>query len=272
MLRPRMAFELGLTRMELGGESGFESSQVLDQEATRRASGVKRLGQELPHHGSQILETTALSPSGAENQSGIDGLSAMPECPPLTGRQVQLRAVVPGDYPILRMLEMSDELGIRWRLRGGTPGPGAWEQGLWAQVLAQFMMVRRDDGQPIGIVSAYRPDFQNGHAYIAAARFRPQEPSPLVILGVALFLDYVFDCWDFRKLYMELPEFNMTPLASAVGRLLTVEGRMRKHEYFRGRYWDKLIVALYRDSWARERGRFDLPKGRRNDRFPPMAT
>ena len=26
-----------------------------------------------------------------------------------------------------------------------------------------------------------------------------------MILGVTLFIDYVFSCWDFRKLYMDVP-------------------------------------------------------------------
>jgi hypothetical protein len=31
--------------------------------------------------------------------------------------------------------------------------------------------------------------------------------------------------------------------------MLVEEARLRDHMYYDGRYWDKLILALYRDTW-----------------------
>jgi len=69
-------------------------------------------------------------------------------------------------------------------------------------------------------------------------------------LGMALFLQYVFTCWNFRKLYAEFPEFNLPLFESALRRgYCQLEGRLREHVYFGRRYWDLLTVAVYRDVW-----------------------
>lgn len=70
----------------------------------------------------------------------------------------------------------------------------------WGPVLAQFMVVARQRNEAIGLVAAYQANFQDGFAHVAAARFNPYSRSPLMVLGVAVFLQYVFTCWNLRKL------------------------------------------------------------------------
>ncbi len=69
------------------------------------------------------------------------------------------------------------------------------------------------------------------------------------MFGAALFLEYVFRGWSFRKLYFELPEFNLAQFSRGVNRLFVEEGRLREHLYYDGRFWDKVILALYRTTW-----------------------
>jgi acyl carrier protein len=98
----------------------------------------------------------------------------------------------------------------------------------------------------------YRPNFEDGHANLAVARFSPREQSPHVVFGAAMFLDYVFGCWNFRKLYMEVQEFNLDQFGSGLAWLFEEEGRLRAHTFFGGRYWDKIYLALYREKWQSE--------------------
>jgi RimJ/RimL family protein N-acetyltransferase len=157
--------------------------------------------------------------------------------------------VNPDDYRFLHAVETSEQLGPRWRFRGTTPSPEQWAQVSWSTTLAQFMVIGRQTDAPVGIVAVHQPDFQDGHAKFSAARFDPGKPSPAMMLGLALFLDYVFGCWNFRKLYMEVPEYNYEQMASGSGSFFEVEGRLRDHYYFSGRYWDQLILAVHRHSW-----------------------
>jgi RimJ/RimL family protein N-acetyltransferase len=172
--------------------------------------------------------------------------------PSLQGRSVFLRPVVPEDYRSLRAVELSDDLGPRWRFRGGTPSPEQWSQVTWSSTLAQFLIVGRQSDRPIGVVAVHQANFQDGFAYMSAAGFEPSRPSPAMLIGLAIFLNYVFACWDFRKLYLEVPEYNYGRFSSVVDRYCRLEGRLRDHMYFNGRYWDQLTLAIYRERWGKE--------------------
>jgi hypothetical protein len=172
-----------------------------------------------------------------------------PVIPSLQGRNVWLRPVVPDDYPFLHAVELGADLGPRWRFRGSTPSPEKWGQATWSSSLAQFLVVGRQSNKPIGIAAVHQANFQDGFAYMSAARFEPSRPSPAMMIGLAIFLNYVFTCWDFRKLYMEVPEYNYERFASAIKQYCQLEGRLREHLYFGDRYWDQLTLAIYRDHW-----------------------
>ena len=174
---------------------------------------------------------------------------------PLRGQHVLLRLIIPEDYRFLRVAELSGDLGVRWRFRGSTASPEQWSQSLWQSTLAQYLVVRTDDPTPLGLVAAYRANFQDGHAYLAAETFGGRRPAPVMLFGVALFIDYLFACWNFHKLYLEVVEYNMDQFESGIGRLFDVEGRLRHHVWYDGRRWDQLLLALYRDTWRRESAR-----------------
>ncbi len=141
---------------------------------------------------------------------------------------------------------------MRWRSRGATPSPEQWTQRLWQGVLAQYLVVGNQEPTPIGLVAVYHANFQDGYAYLGAERFGPPRPTPLMMFGVALFVDYVFSCWDFHKLYVEVAEYNVAQFQSGIGRFFELEARLRGHLWYDHRRWDQLILALYRDSWRRE--------------------
>lgn len=174
--------------------------------------------------------------------------SSETEVPPLEGRHVYLRPITPSDYRFLQEAELGPELAMRWRHRGATPSPEEWARGLWIGVLAQHLIVARDGDAPLGLALVHNPSFQDGYAYFAAVRLRPGDRSPAMMLGVGLFLQYVFANWNFRKLYLEVAEFNLASFASGLG-LFQVEARLKEHLWFAGRYWDQLTLALYRNTW-----------------------
>jgi hypothetical protein len=171
--------------------------------------------------------------------------------PLLAGRHVKLRHITPHDYGVIQMLEFTTDLGLRWRWRGTTPSPEQWTQGLWQGVLAQFLVITATKERPLGLVMVHRANFQDQHAYLGAARFGSDALSPLMMIGLGMFVEYVFTCWAFEKLYLETPEYNYQQFASGQDRFFTVEGRLREHTFYAGKRWDQLILAIYRNDWSR---------------------
>jgi RimJ/RimL family protein N-acetyltransferase len=166
------------------------------------------------------------------------------------GDKVHLRTIRPGDLQALYQVEL-DGLGPRWRFKGATPSFEQFSQALWTGVLAQYLVADNTDNRIIGMVTAYNANHRDRWAYLAVARFRPDDRSGLLLHGAALFIDHLFDTFDFEKLYAEVAEHNQPAFASAVGRLFEEEGRLRGHSYLHGRRWDEIILALYRQTWRK---------------------
>ena len=186
-------------------------------------------------------------------------MSQNPEsAPPVqrtAGHWATLRPIRPVDYDAIRVAELSDDLGVRWRHRGATPSPEAFAHSLWAGVLVQYLVVANDDHRLLGVVSAYDVDLRSGTASLGFARFGGGDRSPGLVEGVILLADHLFSHWPLRKLYGETLEFNLPNLGGVLGPLLVEEGRLRAHAFAGGRYWDLVYLALYRETWDEHRGR-----------------
>ena len=163
--------------------------------------------------------------------------------------RVGLIPVDQSHYSMLRQLEMSSSLGSRWRLRGATPSPEDYPRSLWAGVLAQFLIADRLQRAMMGLVACYDANMVGGYAYFAGTKFNVADRSPMFIEGCVLMIGHIFESWPLRKLYFDVPSFNLPLLRSGIGRFLMEEGILREHVYLAGRYWDQHTLALYRTTW-----------------------
>ncbi|MGH9090307.1 MAG: GNAT family N-acetyltransferase [Acidimicrobiales bacterium] len=113
-----------------------------------------------------------------------------------------LRPVTPQDEPwCLSMLEQASGTGS---LRRNIPtfGPKEVEAELWFGVLAQFVAWDKPNGFPVALISAY--DVQGAHALASIhATLDPAFATLDVCVEILpLFVQYVFNCWPFRKIYI----------------------------------------------------------------------
>ncbi|MCK9899643.1 GNAT family N-acetyltransferase [Frankia sp. Cpl3] len=241
---------------------GMEPGPPVDlPSGSLRASG--RIGSPGPHGSSSLLGPVQPMGSPAAPQSArqpllpvdprlsvVDSSRELPgalQPPQRAGRFFRLAPVLPPAHPFLYELAVSPDVGFRWRYRGSVPSYAQFEQELWPGMIVQFLVESLQTGEPAGNVICYNPDLGLGHAYVGAAMAGRYSGSGIAIEPVVLFTQYLFDVYPFRKLYFELPEFNLEQFGSAVGDRLRLEGRLIDHDYYRGRYWDRVILALYRD-------------------------
>ena len=179
--------------------------------------------------------------------------AAMPQAV-LEGRRVRLRAVGPQDYDWLFQLNSMPELAHRWRGRPGSLNPSQVAEFLWNNVYCQFVLTRRRDGRPLGLVVAYGADLPNRTVRFGIV-LDPQFHSvgwPLE--AAAIFIDYVFETSDFRKIYSEAVDYNLQAYQSALdGGLVHMEGCLKAHVYSAGAYRDYYMFAIYREEWLAAR-------------------
>jgi hypothetical protein len=141
--------------------------------------------------------------------------------------------------------------------RGATPSPEQFATALWSNVLCQFVAEERTSRQPHGLVVCYNANHQDGHAYFAVLGNHDRPTGGGAMVGLLRLINHVFNNWAFRKLYAEIPEFNLAEFGGSLRKHLCVEGRLVEHISHGDRYWDQVIVSLSRDEWAsRVRPRF----------------
>jgi hypothetical protein len=185
----------------------------------------------------------------------VNGKPEAVRTPVLSNDIVRLRALRVADLDWLREVETDELLAFRWRLRGGHPSPHDFVDQLWHGLLVMFVVEKVADSSAIGILSAYQADQRNGHCRVAGARLALDGSMDTSFLsGLAMFFDYLFAGWPFRKLYLETPEFNLVQFASAVERgILAVEARLTDFVFLMDRYWDVVFLAVTREMWMSTR-------------------
>lgn len=156
---------------------------------------------------------------------------------------------------------LSPVMAHRWRYRGRTPAPEAFRQALFGEPsLAQFAVVRVGDltATGLGIVAAYQAEMSDGVCTIAFQRFIDDEPSDaadgerargLMVEGLLVFIQFLFDHFRLRKIYAEVAGFNRDLFDHGIDHLFVEEGLLRRHYYYGDRFWDHKIYALYRERW-----------------------
>lgn len=165
-----------------------------------------------------------------------------------TGHSVVLNPV-DQSIDFLYRLAIDERIGWRWRFAGAVPPRGVFEQSLWTGVLTQFVIVERARGVPIGCVMAYNAEMNHGIAYVAAALVEEAAGSGVGVEAVDLFCGHLFACYRLRKLYFEVPDYNLGQFASSLDWLLRSEGCLRQHTYYDGRLWDRHMLALYKEDY-----------------------
>ncbi len=173
------------------------------------------------------------------------------EGPPLAGRHVRLRPVLPTDNEYLYALATHPEVTWRWRYRGQSISYEQFVQQLWAGTLVHFVVERRENGQRIGYVQAFDASERHGWCHFAVMLDPMLERSGWAFECMPLFFNYLFTAWNFRKLYAVALENNYEQLRSGAGAWFVTEGRLAEHEWYDGRLWDLILLAVRRDLWER---------------------
>ena len=177
------------------------------------------------------------------------------DSPLMSTRRIRLRVINDRDSNFLYALMTSPQSGGRVRFAGATPSPDKIASSLWESVLAQFVIEGVNSQKPLGLVAITSPNFRDGFAYISALGPPQAQGLGLIAEGVLLGFHYAFTTWPFRKIYMEATEESYRAFKSGLGRFFVEEGRLKEHVFWNGRYMDLLILAVYRETWARHTAR-----------------
>jgi RimJ/RimL family protein N-acetyltransferase len=191
----------------------------------------------------------------------------------LEGRWTALHPIGRDHLGFLYNLAIDPTISYRWRLRGGVPSAEVFEKQLWQSVLSQFVLITRKTRRPLGHVVAFNVNLNAGHVSAGIVTTKRAAGSAFAIEGMGVFLRYLFATYSLRKVYFELPEYNLPQFGSALRRFAKQEGRLEEYDYYDGRYWDSLILSVDRSFITATR--LGLPRSdtiRSNGRVRPTVA
>jgi RimJ/RimL family protein N-acetyltransferase len=168
----------------------------------------------------------------------------------LESRRVRLVPVGPVHMSYLYGLATTDDVGSRWIFGGMVPTLQEFQRRFHHGVFAQFVPVLRRTDRPFGHLVAYQADLLNGHVYIGGVTEGRLHRTGYPIEAFMIFLRHLFLSWNFRKVYMDLPEFNRSQMfAGGLVDAVQEEARLRDFSYHDGEWWDRSIVSLRRTTF-----------------------
>lgn len=173
----------------------------------------------------------------------------------LVGARVILRPIIPEDHRSLWALAIDPRIRHRWRWRGHTPTIEEFTHSLYVGVLSQFVVSPVGSSEIAGHVVSYSADMVDAYAYVGIIMAPSVQDTGTGVEAMALFVRHLFAAWSLRKVYMEVPEFNMRSFRSITRHIAVEEGRLRQHRYWDGRYYDQILLAIYRESFDAWRAR-----------------
>ena len=184
----------------------------------------------------------AAATGGKTGNSGNPGVTG----PLLGSRRVRLESVSAAHVPFLHALASNPLNGFRWQHGGNVPPLEVFEANLWHGVLAQHVVVHQSDDRLVGHCLLYNPEINHGHVSFGAIVTPDMEGSGIGAEASFLCWRLAFKLWNLRKIYLDLPEFNVESIAGGVGAFLHEEARLRDHLYYDGRWWDRVTLTVYR--------------------------
>jgi RimJ/RimL family protein N-acetyltransferase len=167
-------------------------------------------------------------------------------------RRVHLKRFEDADVAAYLELCSSLDVGRQFRFGGAAINPHAAMAAVWDGTLVHLVGVGNRTRRRLGVASVTSADMRNGTAYLSIVGDPSVLGTGLMIEVAGLAIEYVFQTWPFRKLYAEVPEYNLRTFGSVTKRFFRREGLLTEHVFLDGRYWDVHILATDRATWQRE--------------------
>ena len=184
------------------------------------------------------------------DQALRDGEELAPARPAREGSssRVRLRPLLDGDLLPIYLASFAPDTSSAWRYRGRTVPVDEFVAGLSDGVRAQYVVELVATGDAVGLVSAYDHHQSGLHCKVAFLRFGPRIPGSAgaVFEGMMLFLTHLFSTFPYRKVYAEVPSYNMGMFEPGFAQ---EEGVLVDYLFHRGAPVDLHIVSFRRDQW-----------------------
>lgn len=162
--------------------------------------------------------------------------------------RVALRPLVDQDLPAIYLAALDPARSSAWRYRGRTVPADEFIATLADGVRAQYAVELRATGDLVGLVVAYDHHQAGRHCKVGFLRTAPDLPGAAGATTEAmfLFLDHLFATHPYRKVYAEVPAYNLRLFHPGFG---SEEAVLRDYLFHDGAPVDLHILSVTRAQW-----------------------
>lgn len=171
--------------------------------------------------------------------------------PVWTAQNTVLRRVQPGDWEVVLALESSSSYQRSWERVTAPRSPDNCREWLKQEAAKDplddnflLAITDRQHGGMVGCVNTTQADPVAGRFYLGMAVAPEHQRKGYAWEAGLLVLGYMFGERRYQKAQAYVHDFNEVSQAGMLAFGATLEGRLRRHDYFGGRYHDNLIFGL----------------------------
>lgn len=185
----------------------------------------------------------------------------------LTGDRVCLRPVERGDYALFHAWRSDLEHLHLWSAQRRIATFEELTQELEGVIrtMNTLSVAELETNAAVGFVQAFGMDIVDRYAHLRMYIEPSRQHLGYGLEAGLLFTRHMFYNYGLRKLYAEVFEHNSTTLKWLERIGFVEEGRLRQHTWYRDRYWDMVVLALYREAWDVRNSRWNQLLGIRED-------
>lgn len=110
-----------------------------------------------------------------------------------------------------------------------------------------LLIVSTANNEVVGFVYSYDISPLDGTIYAAIYLKEAKRNKGFGAKAGALFLDYLFTYYPFRKIYCDVFGYNKTSYSFLENTGFVVEGELKEHRFFGGQYYSLFKFAMYRE-------------------------
>jgi RimJ/RimL family protein N-acetyltransferase len=154
------------------------------------------------------------------------------------------------DMPELYQLCVLGPAAKTWRFGGLLLDQNTFTRELWVGVHHQVVAVSRQNGNICGLATSL--GFTPEHRRTSLSIITDPEAGTAVGAETSfLFIEYLFRCFDLRKISLEVAQPNIIRLQGALRYVLQREGTLQNHLWLDGKPVDLHLFAIFAEEWAK---------------------
>lgn len=174
----------------------------------------------------------------------------------LMGERIVLRPLEEGDLPSVARWRNEPRIRTAFfnKMIVSISGQRRWyEQVLADRTKQYFVSEMRDGTKPIGLISLIDIDFMNRKAELGTTIVGEQNMwgKGIATEMISLLLDYAFTDLSLNKIYAYAIEANVGSIRAKEKSGFKVEGLLREHHMYEGRFMDVFLYGITDSDWRK---------------------